>query len=109
MKDSASNWYLLNVSDLMDIYRHHEEYVIKKCNWVCPKDIICELHKKLRHLDDYTNWLRDGNLTHKNETVVSVFNNQSKYNEVFWWINLIEWETIEVPENATINWRARFC
>ena len=106
MKDSASDWYMLTVSDLMEIYRHHKEYVIKKCDWVCPKNEICDLHKKLRDLDNYTEWLRDRNLTNKNEiikTVVLVFNSSSKYKEVFWWINLIEWETIEVPENAAMS------
>ena len=28
MKDSASDWYILTVFDLMEIYRHHKEYVI---------------------------------------------------------------------------------
>ena len=87
MKDSASDWYLLNVSDLMDVYRHHKEYVIKKCDWVCPKENICNLHKKLRDLDEYTGWLRDRNLTDKNEiakTVALVFNKRSEYQEVFW-------------------------
>ena len=46
MKDSASNWYLLNVSDLMDVYRHHKEYVIKKWDWDCPKQNIGDLHEK---------------------------------------------------------------
>ena len=57
--------------------------------------------KKLRDLDDYTDWLRDKNLTDKNEivkTVALVFNKSSERQEVFWWINLIEWETIEVPK-----------
>ena len=112
MKDSASNWYLLNVSDLMDVYRHHKEYIIKKCDWVCPKDDVCDLHKKLRDLDDYTDWLRDKNLTDKNEivkTVALVFNKSSERQEVFWWINLIEWETIEVPKNAVMSWRVKYC
>ena len=111
MKDSASNWYLLSVSDLMDLYRHHEEYVIKKCDWVCPSQNIRELHKKLRDLDDYTNSLRERNLTDKNEiikTVALVFNRTCQYKEVFWWINLMEWEAIEVLENATMSWRARY-
>ena len=112
MKDSASNWYLLNVSDLMDVYRHHKEYVIKKWDWDCPKQNIGDLHEKLRDLDDYTEWLRDRNLTHKNEivkTVALVFNKTSEHEEVFWWINLIEWETIEVPQSVTMSWRARYC
>ena len=86
--------------------------MIKKCDWVCPKNEICDLHKKLRDLDNYTEWLRDRNLAEKNEiikTVALVFISSSKYKEVFWWINLTEWETIEVTEYATMSWRARFC
>ena len=46
MKNRASDWYILTVSDLIDIYRHHKEYLIQKCDWVCPKDEICDLHTK---------------------------------------------------------------
>ena len=112
MKDSASDCYLSTVSDLIEIYQPHKEYVIQKCDWVCPKNEIYDLHKKLRDFDDYTEWIRDKNLTDKNEiikTVALVFNSSSKNHEVFWWINLIMRETINVPEDATLSWHARFC
>ena len=112
MKDSASDWYVLLVSNLIKIYNHHKQYVVEKCDWVCPKKEICNLHQKLNKLEYYTEWLRHKNFTDKNEivkTVALVFNKASEREEVFWWINLIEWEITEVPENATWSWQARFC
>ena len=50
------------------------------------KNEICDLHKKLRDLDNDAEWLRDRNLTNKNEiikTVALVFNSSSKYKEAF--------------------------
>ena len=81
------------------------------CDWVCPKNKICELHKKLRKFEDYCECVRDKNLTDNEivKTVALVFNKSSEHEEVFWWINLIEWEVIEVPEDATWSWGARFC
>ena len=111
LKDNASDWYVVSVSDLVKIFNHHKQYVIKKCDWVCPKNEICDLHKKLRNLEDYCEWARDRNLNENQiiKTVALVFNSSSKFNEVFWWINLIEWEIIYVPDDATMNWRAQFC
>ena len=69
------------------------------------------LHKKLRKLEDYCEWARDRNLNENQiiKTVALVFNSSSRFNEVFWWINLIEWEIIDVPDDAAMRRRAQFC
>ena len=64
-KDSASDWYVLSVSDLIKIYNHHKQNVVEKCDWVCPKKEICNQHQMLNKLEDYTEWLRDKNLNEK--------------------------------------------
>ena len=111
MKDSASDWYVLNVSDLIKIFNLHKKYVVEKCDQVCPKKEICDLHKQLNKLEDYCEWVRDKNLSDNEivKTVALVFNKSLVFKEVFWWNNLIEWEVIEVPDDATWSWQARVC
>ena len=49
MKDSTSNWFVVNTSDFKDMWRHHKKYVEKVCYIVCPRmDELCELHKNLK-------------------------------------------------------------
>ena len=57
MKDSASDWFVVNTSDFIEMWRHHKKYVEKVCDIVCPSDEPCELHKKLRDMTNYVEWL----------------------------------------------------
>ena len=57
LSDSASDFFIVNTSDVVDIWRHHKKYVIKCCDYECSKDTICDLHFKLRKLTDYVEWL----------------------------------------------------
>ena len=69
------------------------------------------MHKQLNKLEDYCEWVRDKNLSDNEivKTVALVFNKPLVFKEVFWWNNLIEWEVIEVPDDATWSWQARVC
>ena len=69
------------------------------------------MHKQLNKLEDYCEWVRDKNLSDNEivKTVALVFNKSLVFKEVFWWNNLIEWEVIEVPDDATWSWQARVC
>ena len=111
MKDSTSNWFVVNASDFIDMWRHHKKYVEKVCNIVCPNDEMCELHRKLKKMTDYVEWVRDKNLNCKYEvikTIGVVFSSNSYKEKAFWWINIIEWEVIEPPKEDSIRWRSHF-
>ena len=43
----------MNTSDFIDLWRHHKKYVEQKCDFVCPKNEIYYLHKRLNELTDY--------------------------------------------------------
>ena len=50
MKDSTSDWFVVNTSDFTDMWRLHKKYVEKCYAIVCPSDDPCDLHKKLRDM-----------------------------------------------------------
>ena len=111
LSDSASDCFIVNASDFVDIWRHHKTYVKKCCYYDCSKDTICDLYFKLRKLTDYVEWLRDKNFKKNTivKTICIVYNIYSTQQKAFWWINIIEWEKVDVPDNVDIRWRAQFC
>lgn len=72
MKDSASDWFVVNTSDFIDMWRHHKKHVEKVCDIVCASDEMCELHKKLTKMADYVEWVRDKNLNCKYEVIKTI-------------------------------------
>ena len=112
IKDSASDWFVFNVSDFIDMWPHHKNYVEKVCDIVCPSDDPCELHKKLQKRTDYVEWVRDKNLNCKYEiikTIALVYSSNMFKEKAFWWINIIEWEVISPPEDAFHKMEISFC
>ena len=104
-------FFILNVADLIELWRHHSKFVIARCDRACPRDPMCSLHKKLERLTGYVELLRENNLN--NNTVVKkvalLFNeNTAKTQRAFWWANILEWEVGNVPEGATLRWRVQF-
>ena len=51
--DSVKEYFVMNTSDFIDLWRHHKKYVEQKCDFVCPKNEIYYLHKRLNELTDY--------------------------------------------------------
>ena len=72
MKDLASNWFVINTSDFIDMWRHHKKYVEKTCDYVCPKAKMCELHNELQKMTDYVEWVQDKNLNCKYEVIKTI-------------------------------------
>ena len=66
-EDSVKEFFVMNTSDFVDLWRHHKKFVEQKCDYVCPKKEICYLHERLNKLTDYVDWIRDRNL---NESTV---------------------------------------
>ena len=52
-KDSIKEYFVMNTSDFLDLWRHHKKYVEQKCDFICQKKEICYLHKRLNELTDY--------------------------------------------------------
>ena len=36
-KDSIKEYFVMNTSDFVDLWRHHKKYVEQKCDFICPK------------------------------------------------------------------------
>ena len=109
-KDSIKEYFVMNTSDFVDLWRHHKKFVEQKCDFVCPKNEICYSHKRLYELTDYVEWIRDRNLNEN--TVVSkialFFEKDSTRRGVFWWYSQDILDFQYVPENVTMKWRAQF-
>ena len=104
MKDSASDWFVVNTSDFIDMWRNNKKYVEKVCDIVYPNHKMCELHKKHEKMTDYVEWVRDKKLNCKYEiikTIAVVYSSNSYKEKTFWWINIIECEVIEPPNEAS--------
>ena len=87
-KDSIKEYFVMNTSDFVDLWRHHKKYVEQKCDFICPKKEICYLRKRLNELTDYVDWISDRNL---NENTVAskialFFEKDSiRKSGAFWW------------------------
>ena len=57
MKDSTSDWFVVNTSNFIEMWKHHRKYAEKFCDIVCPSDEPCELHKKFKDMTNYVEWL----------------------------------------------------
>ena len=113
LKDSVKTYFLVEISDLFEIWRHHQKMIYVKCAWGadCPKKEPCRLHEKLYKLINYFNWVRGGNLYSKNEVISKIalfFEERSCEYELFWWYNLCECEHKNVPKGADIRWRTHY-
>ena len=109
-QDSIKEYFVMSTSDFVDLWRHHKKFVEQKCDFVCSKNEICYLHKRLNELTDYIEWIRNRNLNES--TVVSkislFFEKDSPTTGVFWWYSQDIWDFQDVPDNATRKWRAQF-
>ena len=61
-EDSIKTYFVMNTSDFVDLWRHHRKFVQEKCDFLCPKDEICNLNENLNELTDFVEWIRDNNL-----------------------------------------------
>ena len=109
-KDSIKEFYVMNTSDFVDLWRHHKKFVEQKCDYVCPEKKNCFLHEELQKLTDYVDWIRDRNL---NENIIVTkialfFEKDSTRREAFWWYNKKIGDEKDVPDNVTISWQAQF-
>ena len=105
-KTSVKEYFVMNTSDFVDLWRHHKKFVEQKCDFVCPKNEICYLHKRLNELTDYADWIRDRNLNEN--TVVSkialFFEKDPTRRGAFWWYNEKIWDFKDVPDSDTKTW-----
>ena len=63
-KNENENFFIINTSDFIELWRHRSSFVIARCDIVCPRDTMCTLHKKLERLTNYADWLRENNLNY---------------------------------------------
>lgn len=61
-KNELGTCFILNVSDFIDLWRHHKEFVIAKCNHACLRETMCTWHQNLERLTGYVEYLRNNNL-----------------------------------------------
>lgn len=70
-----------------------KKIVPKKCDYVCPKNEPCYLHKRLNEWTGFVDFLRDFNLNDK-EMIISkialIFDQQSSLDQFFRWYNILE-------------------
>ena len=68
-QDSVKTFYVVDASDFVAIWRHHQKMVFNKCAWgSCPYEIDYWLHSQLKRLTDFVEYVRDYNLN--NEQVI---------------------------------------
>ena len=110
-KNENENFFIINTSDFIELWRHQSSFVIARCDIVCPRDTMCTLHKKLERLTNCADWLRHNNLNYDVVKKIGLFFNKevAKTREAFWWYDIVEWEKEIIPEGATLRWRAQFC
>ena len=111
-KNELGTCIILNISDFIDLWRHHKEFVIARCNHACPRQTMCIWHQKLERLTGYVEYLRNNNLNYEViiKKVALLYNeNSAETQQAFWWFDIVEIETGNVPQGATLRWRAQFC
>ena len=97
-KDSIKEYFVLNTSDFVNLWRHHKKFVWQKCDFVCPKKEICSLHERLYELTDFVDWIRDRNLNENTvvSKVVLFFEKDSTRRGAFWWYAQDIWDFKDV-------------
>ena len=111
LKNVDNEFFIVTASDFFEIYRHYKALVQKRCNIVCPRDVMCNMHFKLERMEQFVEHVRDKNLNfHKVIKKLAFFYNEdvAQTQEVFWWSDIVEWEWTDVPPNATLRWRSSF-
>ena len=110
-QDSVKTFYVVDASDFVAIWRHHQKMVFNKCAWgSCPYEIDYWLHSQLKRLTDFVEYVRDYNLNNEQVILKLAFFYSPKLinkHEVFWWYSLSEWEYKDVPKGKDIRWRAQ--
>ena len=101
-KDSIKTYFVVDTSDFVSVWRHHQKMVYVKCTWgACPHKKPCRLHKELEKLTEFVHFVRDCNLNHKHEVILKIafiFENDSCRNELFGWYRVREGEYKDIPE-----------
>ena len=111
LKNVDNEFFIVTVSDFFEIYRHHKALVQNRCDIVCPRDIMCNIHFKLERMEQFVEHVRDKNLNfHKVIKKLAFFYNEdvAQTQEAFWCSDIVEWEWADVPPNATLRCRASF-
>ena len=111
LKNVDNKFSIVTASDFFEIYRHHKALVQKRCDIVCSRDIMCNMHFKLERMEQFVEHVRDKNLNfHKVIKQLAFFYNEdvAQTQEAFWWSAIVEWEWADVPPNATLRLRASF-
>ena len=72
MKDLASNWFVISTSDFIDVWRYHEKYVEKTCDYVWPKTKNVRTALWTSKMTDYVEWVEDKNLNCKYKAIKTI-------------------------------------
>ena len=63
LKNIDGEFFIVGTSHFfLEIYRHHKVLVQKRCDVVCPRDIMCNMHFKLQRMEQFLEHVRDKNL-----------------------------------------------
>ena len=111
IKNSDGELFIINVDDFFEICRHHRALVQARCNIVCPSDIECSMHFKLKRLEMYKSFVLEKNLNENKifKKIAFHFNKDvAQSQEAFWWTDILEWELVDVPPGAAMRWRSHY-
>ena len=93
----------MNTTDFFNVVQHHQELVRVWCNWVCPREMACDLHVQLEKLNDFAEYVREKNL---NETMkinkIGFFYDKDEDKKVFWLTKIV------ALEKKTVSKRGHF-
>ena len=73
IKNLDGEFFVVNVDDFFEICRHHWALVQAWCDIVCPSDIKCSMHFKLKRLEMYKSFVLEKNLSQKKSIKKSFF------------------------------------
>ena len=111
MKKIEENVIILNTSEFFGVVRHHKELVRVRCNWVCPREILCSMQIELEKLNNYAKYIIEKNLNERvivNKIGFIYEKEEAQERKVFSWREIIEWKTEQCPENTSLIWRSQF-
>ena len=106
IKNLDGEFFVVNVDDFFEICRHHSALVQAWCDIVCPSDIKCSMHFKLKRLEMYKSFVLEKNQSQKKsiKKIAFHFNKDvAQSQEAFWWTDILEWEWADVPPGATMR------
>ena len=106
IKNLEGEFFVVNVDDFFEICRHHRALVQARWDIVCPSDIECSMHFKLKRLEMYKSFVLEKNLN-ENKIIKEIachFNKDvAQSQEAFWWTDILEWEWADVPPGAKMR------